>query len=95
MWDRLRRRARASNGGYLLWVRLPDRVPSMALYQLAFEAGITCAPGPLFAVGDAFAHHVRLNCGEKLDARRRDALIRLGGLACALAERYAGVPSPG
>ncbi|KWB44390.1 PLP-dependent aminotransferase family protein [Burkholderia ubonensis] len=83
------------NGGYLLWARLPDRVPSMALYQLAFEAGITFAPGPLFAVDDAFAHHVRLNCGEKLDARRRDALIRLGGLACALAERDAGVPSPG
>ncbi|KVX91605.1 hypothetical protein WL08_03375 [Burkholderia ubonensis] len=54
----------------------------MALYQLAFEAGITFAPGPLFAVDDTFAHHVRLNCGEKLDARRRDALIRLGELAC-------------
>ncbi|KVT45022.1 hypothetical protein [Burkholderia ubonensis] len=45
MRDRLRRRARASNGGYLPWVRLPDRVPSMALYQLAFEAGITLRRG--------------------------------------------------
>ncbi|MEQ5840306.1 PLP-dependent aminotransferase family protein [Paraburkholderia acidicola] len=69
------------NGGYLLWVRLPDTVLSSALYRRAFDAGITVAPGPMFSPDGKFENFIRLNCGEPLDASRRGALLRLGELA--------------
>ncbi|WP_063812642.1 PLP-dependent aminotransferase family protein [Burkholderia cepacia] len=72
------------NGGYLLWVRLPDAVLGTALYQHAFDAGITVAPGPMFSPDGNFENFIRLNCGEPLDARRRSALRRVGELARSL-----------
>lgn len=71
-------------GGYLLWVRLPDGVSGDDLYRLAFREGITIAPGSLFAPDSRFLQYVRLNCGETIDDRRRDALIRLGDIATSL-----------
>jgi DNA-binding transcriptional MocR family regulator len=48
-------------GGYVLWVGLPDGVPSLQLYARAHERGISIGPGDMFATGPAFRHYIRLN----------------------------------
>lgn len=67
-------------GGYFLWVELPESVDAMALQQAALARHISLAPGPLFSADRRFHHHVRLNVGhprmEQLDA----ALKTLGRL---------------
>ncbi|NIM43307.1 MAG: aminotransferase class I/II-fold pyridoxal phosphate-dependent enzyme [Hydrogenophaga sp.] len=67
-------------GGYFLWVELPEAVDAMALQQAALARHISLAPGPLFSADRRFRHHVRLNVGhprvEQLDA----ALKTLGRL---------------
>jgi DNA-binding transcriptional MocR family regulator len=68
---------REPDGGYLLWIRLPSGLSAMPLARRAYREGITVAPGPLFAPGGAFDDHIRLNCGNPLDERRRSALGRL------------------
>jgi 2-aminoadipate transaminase len=37
-------------GGIFLWVRLPDQVDSMKLYQKALAAGVAINPGPEWSV---------------------------------------------
>lgn len=67
-------------GGYFLWVELPDAVDAMALQQAALARHISVAPGSLFSADKRFRHHLRLNVGhprlEQLDA----ALKTLGRL---------------
>ena len=65
-------------GGYFLWVELPAHVDALALQSRAMAAGISLAPGPMFAAAQPFQHHLRINAGHVLDARTRTALARVG-----------------
>jgi 2-aminoadipate transaminase len=48
-------------GGIFLWVKLPDRVDSMRLYQKALAAGIAINPGPEWSVNAAYSRsHIRM-----------------------------------
>ncbi|MBI5583163.1 MAG: PLP-dependent aminotransferase family protein [Deltaproteobacteria bacterium] len=67
-------------GGFVLWVELPEYVDSLKLYELALQAGITIAPGPIFSIRRGYRNYIRLNAAfwsEKIEK----ALALLGHLA--------------
>lgn len=68
-------------GGFLLWVELPERVDALDLHARALDAGISIAPGPIFSAKRRYGNHIRLNCGRRYDENAERALIRLGQLA--------------
>jgi DNA-binding transcriptional MocR family regulator len=72
-------------GGYLLWVELPERVDSLALYQRALEAQVSVVPGPLFSPQGKYRNCIRVSCGAPWSPRVEGALATLGALAQALA----------
>jgi DNA-binding transcriptional MocR family regulator len=78
-------RATRPAGGFVSWIELPRRIDAMALYQQALAAGISVAPGPLFSARERYRHFLRLSFAPRWDARRTDALRRLGALATAAA----------
>jgi DNA-binding transcriptional MocR family regulator len=48
-------------GGYVLWIQLPDQADSLALFELAAEKEIGIAPGPVFSARRGYRNFVRLN----------------------------------
>lgn len=78
-------RATRPAGGFVLWVELPRRVDSLALFERARKAGITLVPGPLFSPKQGFRNFIRLNAAywsPEVEA----ALRLLGSLATELEE---------
>lgn len=67
------------NGGFVLWVQLPERVDSLRLYRQALEAGITLAPGHIFSASNQYRNFIRLNAAFWSDEARR-AIQRLAEL---------------
>lgn len=68
-------------GGYFLWVVLPESVDALALHRNALAQGISIAPGPMFSAKRAFRHCIRLNYGHPWDAGQAAAVAVLGALA--------------
>ncbi len=73
-------RLTAPQGGYFLWVKLPDGVNALQLHKLALANGISIAPGPIFSAQRKFTDYIRLNYGHIWDARTEGSLAVLGGL---------------
>ncbi len=48
-------------GGFVLWVEMPDGVDAFRLYERALRAGIGIAPGTLFSTGDRFRNCIRIS----------------------------------
>ena len=69
------------NGGYILWVKLPNGIDALKLQQAALTNGINLAPGGLFSNSDEFDQYIRLNCALPMDAELRLAIKTLGELA--------------
>jgi DNA-binding transcriptional MocR family regulator len=67
-------------GGYFLWLQLPDHVDTLALHRQALDQGISTAPGVLFSADRRFRHALRLNAGHPDDARVVNAIRTLGEL---------------
>jgi len=67
-------------GGYFLWVKLPDGVNALQLHKLALSNEISIAPGPIFSAQRGFTDYIRLNYGHILDARTEVSLAVLGRL---------------
>jgi DNA-binding transcriptional MocR family regulator len=71
-------------GGYVLWVKLPEHVDSLELYRQGLALGITLAPGYLFASDARYRNYIRLNAAYLL-TETKWAVERLGEEACRLA----------
>ncbi|ACM20200.1 winged helix-turn-helix transcriptional regulator with amino acid aminotransferase domain, GntR family [Geotalea daltonii FRC-32] len=70
-------------GGYILWVVMPDGFDSFKLYELALNEGISIAPGNIFTLSDRYRNCFRLNAAlwsEQIE----QALETLGRLAKTL-----------
>ncbi|RLV59287.1 PLP-dependent aminotransferase family protein [Parashewanella curva] len=50
-----------SEGGYFLWVELPEHINAYDLYLNALKHNIHIAPGTMFSLTDQFEHCFRLN----------------------------------
>ena len=70
-------------GGYFLWLQLPESVDALALHQRALAQGISTAPGVLFSADRRFGHALRLNAGHPEDRRVARAIRLLGEWARA------------
>lgn len=73
-------RVNRPEGGYILWVELPDGSDAFKLYEGALREGISIAPGNIFTLGDGYKNCFRLNAAFWSE-RTEQALETLGGLA--------------
>lgn len=69
-----------SEGGYFLWIELPEHVDTMQLYHRALADKITIAPGAMFSTNKQFDHCFRLNASFECTAPIVSAIKRLGEL---------------
>ncbi|MET0964558.1 MAG: PLP-dependent aminotransferase family protein [Noviherbaspirillum sp.] len=76
-------RASRPDGGYFIWVELPDNSSSLDLHRQALSLGISVAPGPMFSAHRDFRNCLRLNYGHPWDARAEAAMATLGRLIAA------------
>lgn len=67
-------------GGYFLWVKLPDGVNALEIHRIALANGISIAPGPIFSAQRGFTEYIRLNYGHIWDARIEASLATLGSI---------------
>ena len=74
------------NGGFVLWVQLPQNVDALEVYDLALKRGITLAPGHLFSPTPKYRNFIRLNAAYWSDEHDR-AVRQVGDLVQDLAAR--------
>lgn len=74
-------RSTRPQGGFFLWVELPETVDALRLYRQALTLGISVMPGPVFSAHAHFRHALRLNYGHRWDERMEKAMQTLGELA--------------
>ena len=67
-------------GGFVLWLELPEGVDSFTLARRALHKGVSIAPGPLFSASGKFGNFIRLSSARVWDARRERALVELAKL---------------
>lgn len=67
-------------GGYFLWIKLPEGVNALILHRQALNLGISIAPGPIFSAQKHFQEYIRLNYGHVWDSKIEHALSALGQL---------------
>jgi DNA-binding transcriptional MocR family regulator len=72
-------------GGFILWVELPNGVDSLELFQACLADNIVIAPGKMFSATSYFGHCIRLGLGGGWDDAHRHALRRVGELANQIA----------
>ena len=68
------------DGGFVLWVELPEEVDTMVLMEKGLEVGVSFAPGSLFSATGKYGNCLCLNCAVHWDARVERALIALAKL---------------
>ena len=67
-------------GGFGLWIELPDAVDAFRLHQDALESGISIMPGPLFSASGKFSNCIRINAANDWTPAVQMAIKVLGGL---------------
>ena len=70
-------------GSLLLWVELPDKCSTQAVFDEALKQGIRIVPGALFSNSSRFDHFMRISCGFAFTAQTEQALRQLGRIAGA------------
>lgn len=79
-WFPLGTRVTRPEGGFILWVEMPEEVDAFRLYEGALKKGISLAPGTLFSNGDRFRNCIRLNAAFWSE-RVEQALETVGEMA--------------
>lgn len=70
-------------GGFVLWVEMPEPIDSLRLYERAKKVGISIAPGQIFSIEGKFRNCIRLNAAC-WDPCVEAAVATLGRLASEL-----------
>lgn len=76
-------------GGYMLWVELPQHVDSRQVFAQAKAAHVGVAPGAAFSGSKRYNHCIRLQCGEPWSPRIEAGIRTLGGIVARLAQEGA------
>jgi DNA-binding transcriptional MocR family regulator len=71
-------RLTAPEGGYFLWIKLPDGTDALHIQREALLEGISIAPGPIFSAQRKFSEYIRLNYGHTWCSNIDSALCMLG-----------------
>jgi len=67
-------------GGFVLWLELPERVNGFELAQKSLAQGISIAPGPIFSASQKYKHFIRLSCACVWSPRVERALVSLANM---------------
>jgi len=67
-------------GGYVLWVELPEEIVATRLYERAIAGNLAYVPGELFSASGMYRNCLRLNCGNPHTPEIEDAVRRLGAI---------------
>ncbi len=67
-------------GGFVLWVELPDGIDTTLLYEQAIAAQVAYVPGEMFSPGGMYRNCLRLNCGNPHTPEIEAAMQRLGAI---------------
>ncbi len=71
-------------GGYFLWVELPESVNALDVHRLAIGKKITIVPGPIFSARKKYGNCIRLNYGLLWSPRMEVAMATLGEIVTSL-----------
>ena len=69
-----------SEGGYFLWLELPENIDAMDLYHQALKENISISPGKMFSVSKKFNHCFRINSSFECLAVEERAIKKLAQL---------------
>ncbi len=72
-------------GGYFLWLQLPEGVDALAIHRRALRKGISIAPGPIFSPQRGHRNYVRINYGHPWTDAIERAVAEIGRIASAMA----------
>lgn len=67
-------------GGYTLWLELPQEVNAYVLYRQAIRHNISIAPGQMFSSDGRFSNYIRLSYGAPYSEEIENSLLVLGQL---------------
>jgi DNA-binding transcriptional MocR family regulator len=76
-------RASRPQGGFVLWVELPEPIDTMELFEKAITRKISFAPGRIFTLQNQYHNCMRLNYGLLWNDKLETQLKFLGNLAKA------------
>jgi DNA-binding transcriptional MocR family regulator len=68
-------------GGYILWVELPKRCDSIALFEKLLERRICIAPGPMFSATGRYRNCLRISAVHPWTERVEKAMREVGRVA--------------
>jgi DNA-binding transcriptional MocR family regulator len=80
-------------GGFVLWIRLPEQVDGLTVHEKSIASGIALMPGTLFSPSGKLRNYIRLNCGNAWTPEIEGAVRKLGQIVHHFAERPAPDPS--
>ena len=80
----LQTRISRPEGGFVLWIEMPQGVNSLELHSRAKAAGVQVLPGPIFSAAGHYRNCIRINCGREFSPTMAAAVRRLGAIAQAL-----------
>ena len=66
-------------GGYLVWVKLPNKLSSMELYKELLPYNLSVMPGKFFSTDDRYLDYIRL-CAAQYDLSNRHCLKKVGDI---------------
>ena len=72
-------------GGGVLWLELPEKVDSEALFDLAIDAGISIALGLIFSPCNRYRNFIRLSYGHPWSTQIEESVEWLGKKVAAMA----------
>lgn len=67
-------------GGFVIWLELPEGTDSFSLARRALRKGVSIAPGPIFSASGKFGNFIRLSSARVWDARLERAMVELAKL---------------
>ena len=73
-------------GGYVIWVELPEQVDALKVAEESLKQGISIAPGPMFSATPKYFNFMRLSCAVAWEPRTEAAIVSLGGIVKGMLE---------
>ena len=61
-------------GGYALWLQLPEQIDGLEMYRFAQQHGINIVPGEVFGEDNRYKNCIRLNAGHELSIEIESAI---------------------
>ncbi len=71
-------------GGFVMWVELPEHMEGISLYERALEQGISITPGVIFSPRGDYKHHIRLSASAVETSEISTVVEQLGAIAVKL-----------